>query len=85
MSGRGLLLSVVGSLMLAIGVGSALGAIPDPGDGRYHACRVEKIGALHMINYPKCGSRSNPATCFGAIRPVVSGFPVTHQVRPSQR
>ena len=53
MSGRGLLLVVSGLLLLAVGVGSALGAIPNPGDGRFYACRVKDTGALHMINYPK--------------------------------
>lgn len=50
---RGLLLVVPVLLVLAVGVGSAFGAIPNPGDGKYYACRVKSSGAVRMINHPK--------------------------------
>jgi hypothetical protein len=40
-------------LVLAVGVGSAFGAIPNPGDGKYYACRVKATGAVRLINFPK--------------------------------
>ena len=46
-----LLVAVV--IVLAVGVGSAIAAIPNPGDGKYYACRVKESGAVRMINYPK--------------------------------
>jgi hypothetical protein len=51
-SGRGLFLLVAGSLLLTVGVGSALGAIPNPGDGRYYACFSKRTGVVKLINYP---------------------------------
>jgi len=51
---RGLLLSLVLSV-LAVGVGSALAAIPNPGDGRYYGCMVKATGAVRLINFPKVG------------------------------
>ena len=55
MPGRalGLMVAVPVTLAVAVGVGSAFGAIPNPGDGRFYACRVKDSGAVHMINYPK--------------------------------
>ena len=57
LSGRGLLLGVVGLLMVAVGVGSALGAIPDK--GVYNACLTKSTGVIKVINYPKvkCAKR----------------------------
>jgi hypothetical protein len=43
----------VGLLLLAVGVGSALGAIPNPGDGKYYACFSKASGAMRVIDYPK--------------------------------
>ena len=50
---RVMLLALPVSLVLAVGVGTVFGAIPNPGDGRYHACRVKATGAVRLINYPK--------------------------------
>ncbi len=38
-------------VVLAIGVGSAIAAIPN--DGTYYACLTKSSGALKVINYPK--------------------------------
>ena len=55
MPGRalGLMVAVPVTLAVAVGVGSAFGAIPNPGDGRYYACRDKDTGVVRMINYPK--------------------------------
>ena len=50
---RGLLLASLVLSVLAVGVGSAFAAIPNPGDGKYYACRVKATGAVRLINYPK--------------------------------
>ena len=39
-------------IVLAVGVGSAIAAIPNA-DGKYYACRVTKTGTVRLINYPK--------------------------------
>ena len=51
MTGRGLLLMVVGSLLVAVGASSALGAIPN--SGTYSACLAKSTGAVEIINSPK--------------------------------
>jgi hypothetical protein len=50
---RALLLALPGLLVLAVGVGSAFAAIPNPGDGKYYACLVRSTGAVRVINFPK--------------------------------
>lgn len=39
-------------IVLAVGVGSAIAAIPNA-DGKFYACRVTKTGVVRVINYPK--------------------------------
>ena len=51
--GRGPLLVLLVPLVLAVGVGSAFAAFPNPGDGKYYACLVKQTGAVRLINYPK--------------------------------
>ena len=50
---RVLLLALPVLLVLAVGVGSAFAAIPNPGDGKYYACLVRSTGAVRVINFPK--------------------------------
>ena len=39
-------------IVLAVGVGSAIAAIPNA-NGKYYACRVTKTGVVRLINCPK--------------------------------
>jgi hypothetical protein len=52
LSVRGLMLLVSGLLLLAVGVGSAIAAVPNA-NGKFYACRVSNTGAVRIINYPK--------------------------------
>jgi hypothetical protein len=49
--GLGSLLVAV-AIILAVGVGSAVAAIPN-GNGKYSACLVKATGAVRLINFPK--------------------------------
>jgi len=39
-------------IVLAVGVGTAIAAIPNA-NGKYYACRVSNTGVVKLINYPK--------------------------------
>jgi hypothetical protein len=39
--------------ILATALSPVSGAIPNPGDGRFHACFVKKTGVVKVIDYPK--------------------------------
>jgi hypothetical protein len=75
---RPYLLPVVAALVvLAVGVGSAIAAIPN--NGTYYACLTKSTGAIKVINYPrvKCAkgqtlikwSQQGPAGAVGAQGP----------------
>ena len=49
----GALVAMLAVVVLAAGLAPVSGAIPNPGDGRYHACFVKRTGAVKLINYPK--------------------------------
>ena len=49
----GALVATLALAVLAAGLAPVSGAIPNPGDGKYYACRVKQTGAVRLINYPK--------------------------------
>jgi hypothetical protein len=50
---RVVLLALPVLLILAVGVGTVFGAIPNPGDGRFYACLVKRTGVVKLVNFPK--------------------------------
>src|SRR3990170_4453912 len=44
---------IVVLVLSVVGLGSVVGSIPNKSDGRFHACFVQRTGAVRLIDYPK--------------------------------